>query len=56
MARIQVVPREQAGPAPLRGDLERFWGRALVLGDGIAGDDGWPLYLQRFAGLFSREG
>jgi hypothetical protein len=23
---------------------------------GIAGDDGWPLYLQRFAELFGTEG
>jgi uncharacterized protein YndB with AHSA1/START domain len=23
--------------------------------DGVAGDHGWPLYLQRFAGLFRRE-
>lgn len=26
------------------------------LRDGIAGDDGWPLYLQRFAELFGTEG
>jgi uncharacterized protein YndB with AHSA1/START domain len=24
--------------------------------DGVAGDQGWPLYLQRFAGLFARTG
>jgi hypothetical protein len=27
-----------------------------ALRDGITGDDGWPLYLQRFAELFGREG
>ena len=23
--------------------------------DGVAGDQGWPLYLQRYASLFARE-
>jgi hypothetical protein len=27
-----------------------------TLRDGIAGDDGWPLYLRRFAELFGTEG
>jgi hypothetical protein len=25
------------------------------LGEGVAGDQGWPLYLQRYASLFAKE-
>lgn len=35
--------------------LDRHGAAWAGLRDGISGDEGWPLYLQRFAGLMRRE-
>jgi uncharacterized protein YndB with AHSA1/START domain len=37
-------------------NLDRHGDSWRALRDGIAGNDGWPLYLQRFAGLFGTDG
>jgi uncharacterized protein YndB with AHSA1/START domain len=37
-------------------NLDRHGDSWRALRDGIAGDDGWPLYLQRFAELFGTDG
>jgi len=34
--------------------LDRHGGAWQGVRDGVAGDQGWPLYLQRYAGLFGR--
>jgi uncharacterized protein YndB with AHSA1/START domain len=36
--------------------LERHGPGWEAVRDGVRGDQGWPLYLQRYAGLFDREG